>query len=102
MSWTDDENDPQYEISVKALSALTQAVDAKGRQIEVVKIHVPGPLYITKEEGEGVLATVSIAAMLHGSFVTPISTTCNTGQRVIVFRGMLYRGYQARDWPPHT
>ncbi|VAH33205.1 unnamed protein product [Triticum turgidum subsp. durum] len=57
LSWTDDENDPQYEISVKALSALTQAVDAKGRQIEVVKIHVPGPLYITKEEGEGVLAT---------------------------------------------
>ncbi|VAH48609.1 unnamed protein product [Triticum turgidum subsp. durum] len=57
LSWTDDENDPQYEISVKALSALTQTVDAKGRQIEVVKIHVPGPLYITKEEGEGVLAT---------------------------------------------
>lgn len=72
LSWTDDENDPQYEISVKALSALTQAVDAKGRQIEVVKIHVPGPLYITKEEGAGVLATVSIAATLHGSFATPI------------------------------
>jgi agmatine deiminase len=62
LSWTDDENDPQYEISVKALSVLSQSTDAKGRQIEVVKIHVPGPLYITKEEGDGVDATVSIAA----------------------------------------
>ncbi|KAM0913504.1 hypothetical protein ACQ4PT_012108 [Festuca glaucescens] len=57
LAWTDDENDPQYEISVRALSTLTQAVDAKGRQIEVVKIHVPGPLYVTKEEGDGVDAT---------------------------------------------
>ncbi|KAM0863946.1 hypothetical protein ACQ4PT_044243 [Festuca glaucescens] len=57
LSWTDDESDPQYEISVKALSVLTQSTDAKGRQIEVVKIHVPGPLYITKEEGDGVDAT---------------------------------------------
>ena len=60
LAWTDDENDPQYEISVKALSTLTQSVDAKGRQIEVVKIHVPGPLYITEEEGGGIDATVSI------------------------------------------
>ncbi|CAM0904276.1 unnamed protein product [Alopecurus aequalis] len=57
LAWTDDENDPQYEISVKALSTLTQAVDAKGRQIEVVKIHVPGPLYVTAEEGDGIDAT---------------------------------------------
>ncbi|KAM0881332.1 hypothetical protein ACQ4PT_033014 [Festuca glaucescens] len=57
LAWTNDENDPQYEISVRALSTLTQAVDAKGRQIEVVKIHVPGPLYVTKEEGDGVDAT---------------------------------------------
>jgi hypothetical protein len=26
----------------------------------VVKIHVPGPLYMTKEEANGVLSTVSI------------------------------------------
>jgi agmatine deiminase len=78
LAWTDDENDPQYEISVKALSTLTQAVDAKGRQIQVVKIHLPGPLYVTKEEGDGVDATVSIciAAILinnNGSIATLIS-----------------------------
>uniref|UniRef100_A0A0E0DF36 Agmatine deiminase n=1 Tax=Oryza meridionalis TaxID=40149 RepID=A0A0E0DF36_9ORYZ len=57
LSWTDDENDPQYQRSVDALSTLSKSVDAKGRQIEVVKIHVPGPLYMTKEESEGVAKT---------------------------------------------
>lgn len=57
LSWTDDEKDPQYERSVEALSVLSQSVDAKGRQLEVVKIHVPGPLYMTKEEAEGVVST---------------------------------------------
>ncbi|KAL6650874.1 hypothetical protein ACP70R_009799 [Stipagrostis hirtigluma subsp. patula] len=57
LSWTDDEKDPQYERSVEALSTLSKSVDAKGRQIEVVKIHVPGPLYMTQEEAEGVVST---------------------------------------------
>ena len=59
LSWTDDEKDPQYERSVEALSVLTQSVDAKGRHLEVVKIHVPEPLYMTEEEADGVLSTVS-------------------------------------------
>jgi agmatine/peptidylarginine deiminase len=89
LAWTNDENDPQYEISVRALSTLTQSVDAKGRKIEVVKIHVPGPLYVTKEEGDGVDATVSIgiAAILmsnYGSIATLISLLGH------VTRGMLY------------
>lgn len=64
LSWTDDEKDPQYERSVEALSVLSQSVDSKGRQLEVVKIHVPGPLYMTKEEAEGVVSSVSISATL--------------------------------------
>ncbi|KAK3141988.1 hypothetical protein QOZ80_4BG0340720 [Eleusine coracana subsp. coracana] len=55
LSWTDDEKDPQYERSVEALSTLSESVDMKGRQIEVVKIHVPGPLYMTEEEAAGVI-----------------------------------------------
>ncbi len=68
MSWTDDENDPQYQRSVDALSTLSKSVDAKGRQIEVVKIHVPGPLYMTKEESEGVVKTVSISVIFITNF----------------------------------
>jgi agmatine deiminase len=73
LSWTDDEKDPQYERSVEALSVLSQSVDAKGRQLEVVKIHVPGPLYMTKEEAEGVVSTVSITQLLWLSVYLPFA-----------------------------
>lgn len=55
LSWTDDENDPQYERSVGAFSVLSSATDANGRKLEVIKLHVPGPLYMTDEEAAGLI-----------------------------------------------
>lgn len=55
LAWTDDESDPQYERSVKALSVLSNATDANGKRIEVIKLHIPGTLYMTKEEADGIL-----------------------------------------------
>lgn len=54
LTWTDDINDPQYEISCDALERLNQATDAQGRRLEVHKIHQPGPLYITEAESGGI------------------------------------------------
>lgn len=54
LSWTDDATDPQYERAVEALSVLCNTTDAKGRKLEVIKLHVPGPLYMTEEEAAGV------------------------------------------------
>lgn len=54
LSWTDDHNDPQYPRSKDALDRLRHAKDAKGRSIEVLKIHQPDPVIITPEESEGV------------------------------------------------
>ncbi|CAN7036339.1 unnamed protein product [Brassica oleracea var. botrytis] len=60
LSWTDDETDPQYERSVEALSVFSNSVDARGRKIQVVKLHLPGPLYMTEEESSGIIqATIS-------------------------------------------
>ena len=50
LSWTDDETDPQYERSVEAFSILSNATDASGRKLQIIKIHVPGPLLMTDEE----------------------------------------------------
>ena len=36
--WTDDENDPQYEICREAYETLSNATDVKGRRLEVHKI----------------------------------------------------------------
>lgn len=54
LTWTDDETDPQYERSAAALKILESTVDARGRTLEVVKIHEPGPVFITAEESAGV------------------------------------------------
>lgn len=55
LSWTDDENDPQYERSVEAFSILSNTSDAKGRKLQVIKLHVPGPLFMTEKEAAGVI-----------------------------------------------
>lgn len=55
LSWIDNEKDPQYERSVKAFSVLSNATDAIGRKLQVIKLHVPGPLYMTDEEAAGVV-----------------------------------------------
>ena len=53
LAWTDDQNDPQYEISKENLAILENATDAQGRKLKVVKLRVPKPVLITKAESEG-------------------------------------------------
>ena len=50
LTWTEDKNDPQYEISRNAYDILSHAKDSKGNKLEIVKMHQPDPCYITKEE----------------------------------------------------
>lgn len=54
LAWTDDKNDPQYEISKENLEILENATDAKGRKLKVTKLYLPKPITITKEESLGV------------------------------------------------
>jgi len=54
LTWTDDRADPQFEISRDALQRLRTAKDARGRRLEIHKIHQPGPLYMTAEEAAGI------------------------------------------------
>jgi agmatine deiminase len=55
LTWSDEESDPQHEISRDALARLEAAADARGRPFEVVKLPSPGPLEISAEEASGVL-----------------------------------------------
>ncbi len=54
LTWTEDESDPQHEVSRDALARLEAATDARGRPVEVVKLPSPGPLHSTAEEASGV------------------------------------------------
>ena len=53
LAWTDDQSDPQWEISMEAYQILSNETDAKGRQLEIHKIHQPAPMFITNEESDG-------------------------------------------------
>jgi agmatine deiminase len=54
LTWTDDPNDPQYPISQDALARLSKVTDARGRSLEVVKLHQPDPILIAEAEADGV------------------------------------------------
>jgi agmatine deiminase len=57
LTWTDDPDDPddpQYERSMAALKILQSVTDARGRSLEVIPVHQPGPLTITEQEAAGV------------------------------------------------
>lgn len=66
LAWTDDESDPQYEISRAALDVLEREEDAKGRKIKVHKLLLPKPILITEEESEGVDAVDGTLPRLPG------------------------------------
>jgi agmatine deiminase len=54
LAWTDDESDPQYEMSKACLDVLEREKDAKGRSFTVHKLPIPkNPVCITEEELQG-------------------------------------------------
>ena len=54
LAWTDDKSDPQYEISMENLKLLENETDAKGRKLEIIKMMLPKPILISKDESGGV------------------------------------------------
>lgn len=54
LAWEDNEADPQHARSQAALDYLESVTDARGRKLEVVKIHVPDPVTIRQEEADHV------------------------------------------------
>ncbi len=54
LAWTDDQDDPQYEMSKAAYDALSKQTDARGRKLEIHKLYTPTPILITQEESQGV------------------------------------------------
>lgn len=53
LAWTDDETDPQYEMSKSCYDILSKERDAKGRKITIHKLPLPKPIYMTAEDCEG-------------------------------------------------
>ena len=54
LAWPTDKNDPQYKFSLSAYKVLKASTDAQGRQLKVIKVKLPKPLYMTKNEAKGI------------------------------------------------
>lgn len=53
LAWTNDMDDPQYELSRSCLEILNSETDAHGRHFIVHKLDCPSPVTITEEECAG-------------------------------------------------
>ena len=88
LTWTEDTTDPQYPVSRDALERLSSATDARGRKLEVHKIHMPNPILITGEESDGVDAIADTAPRVTGDRMAASYVNfyiCNGGVVVPIF-----------------
>ena len=66
LTWTDRRRDPQYPISRDAWERLHEARDARGRRLKVVRLPMPGPLYLRAREARGIVAREGTKARAAG------------------------------------
>lgn len=108
LGWTEDRGDPQHEICLDARRRLEQARDARGRELEIVTLPMPGPLYLAKEESEGVDAVEGTKPRepgdrLAGSYVNYYTATSRVvfplldGRTDDQAREILARSYPGRE-----
>lgn len=53
LAWTEDQDDPQYEVSMDAYNRLSNTTDARGRKLEIFKLNRPPPMFRTFKEASG-------------------------------------------------
>ena len=52
---SEDENDPQHERDLENLKVLENETDCNGEKLTIVKLPLPKPMFLTKEEEEGII-----------------------------------------------
>ena len=57
LAWTDDKTTKQYHYCRDAYNVLKKEKDAQGNRLSIVKVPLPAPLYMTKEEARGIKKT---------------------------------------------
>lgn len=85
LAWTDDKNDPQYEFSSKAYKLLKSETDAMGRKLQVIKIKLPKPIYMSEKEASGIKASKYDAkARLTGSRLAASYINFYQGEKFVI------------------
>lgn len=88
LAWTSDKKDPQYKFSMSAYKVLTSSTDAKGRPIEVVKIKLPKPIYMSKKEAKGIKSgTHDAKARVEGDRLAASYINFYQGEKFVILPG---------------
>lgn len=66
----------QYEVSEEAYNLLIKETDAQGRQLEVIKLPCPKPLYRTQEEWEQLVSWVASSHVVFDVRCISTSPSC--------------------------
>jgi agmatine deiminase len=85
LTWSQDESDPQHEISRDALDRLEAARDSRGERFEVVLVPSPGPIRLTAEEAGGVDAVPGTLPRRPGDRLAASYVNFHLGNTRIVF-----------------
>lgn len=104
LAWTDDRNDPQWELSNASLEVLERERDAKGRKFTIHKLPIPQrPVCITEEElagfvfeegedvrsaGERLAASYVNFYISNGGVLVPQFGDANDRQAVEILKGL--------------
>lgn len=71
LAWTEDRDDPQYNVVKKAYEILINSKDAKGRKFKINKIIMPEKQFILKEEAEGIEISMNSTQRTEGFQLLP-------------------------------
>lgn len=84
LSWTEDKSDPQYTSSHKALEILKRETDARGRHFKIHKLQIPTPLFLSREEANGVDPINGRLPRKEGQRLTATYTSYVTTNRAVI------------------
>lgn len=84
LAYTDDINDPQYERSQKDYEFLLDETDANGNHFEIVKIPLPKPQYMTKEEASTIKLNDKAINRLEGNRLSASYINFYMGEEFII------------------
>ena len=71
LAWTDDRNNPQYDIVREAFCTLESARGANGERFDIIKVPLPGCFCRTEEDCEGILTLEGTKERLVGEIIQP-------------------------------
>lgn len=85
LSWTEDQSDPQYQISKNALEILSSVTDAKGRKLIIHKLDLPqNKVELSKDQAYGVDPINGMLPRVEGQRLTATYVNYITLNKVII------------------